>query len=282
MNSKLDNYEKVEDLKIIQNRLCELMQILHNICEENGLVYNLFGGSLLGAVRHQGIIPWDDDIDITMPRPDYEKLISIIKNNPSDKYCIYTNDDENYVYPFAKFCSKDTILIERIFKKELSQIALYIDIFPLDGLPQMSEKEVQKLYARAKRYRFLHNASIVKVEASPVWWKKPYVIYRWLRRSILGICGYKYYLKKQIKITRTYSFEECDNVAFISQWVYGPKAIISKKDYYNRKLYKFDKYEFWGVQDYDTVLKKLYGDYMTPPPVEVRNFRHNYDLYIKK
>lgn len=282
MSFNSENYKKVEDLSIIQNMLCDLMQQLHNICEDHGLVYNIFAGTLLGAVRHQGIIPWDDDIDITMPRPDYEKLISILKNNPSDKYYILTSDDENYIYPFAKFCAKDTVLIEKFIKKEHFKLGLYIDIFPLDGMPQLSEKDIAKLYARAKKYKFLLNASTSRVDASPTWWKKPFVIYRWLRRAILGICGYKYYLKKQIKITRTYSFEECDKAAFISQWVYGPKSIISKKDYYNRKLYKFGNYEFWGVKDSDTELTKLYGDYMTPPPVEARQLRHNYDLFIKK
>ena len=281
MDIKLQNYEKIEDLSVIQNMLCDLMQELHNLCEEHGLVYNLFGGSLLGAVRHQDMIPWDDDIDVMMPRPDYEKLISIIENNPSDKYCIYTDKNSNYIYPYAKFCRKDTVLIERIFVDKVSEIKLYIDVFPLDGIPE-SEDETRKLYARAKRYKDKHNASLVKLTVSPVWWKKPYVVYRWLRRTVKGIRGYKYYLKKMNEITKTHSFEDCDNVGFISNWVYGAKAIASKKEFYDRKLYKFGKYEFWGVRDYDKALTKLYGDYMTPPPIEKRKTHHTFDLYIKK
>ena len=275
-------YRKVTDLEEIQAMLYDLMQELHKICEEHGLVYNLFGGSLLGAVRHEGMIPWDDDIDVTMPRPDYEKLIRILKNNQNGNCCIYIENDKNYVYPFAKFCRRDTILVEKTIRDKFSKIKLYVDIFPLDGIPETTELEIKKMYLRAKKYKFLHNVSVAKLTVSPTWWKKPFVIYRWLRRSVLGICGYKFYLNKQIKITRSHLFEGCCNIGFVSQWVYGEKSIISKVNYYDRKLYKFGNYEFWGVKDSDAVLKKLYGDYITPPPKDQRKSHHNFELYIEK
>ncbi len=281
MEMDFNKYTKIEDLSIIQKLLRDTMQELHEICETHGLTYNLFAGSLLGAVRHQDIIPWDDDIDITMPRPDYEKLIDIVEKEYSDKYTLYHYPMDNYCYPFGKFCRNDTILIEKPVRKKLSKIALYIDIFPLDGVPELTEKELKKRYQCAARYKRFLNISAGKVAASPVWWKKPYIIVHWLKRLPFSILGYKYFLKKIDQITKLNAFEECDKVSFVSPWSYGMKGIVNKKEYFDRKLYKFGEYAFWGMAEYDVHLQKVYGDYMTPPPVSQRVATHNYDLYLE-
>lgn len=282
MKIALDNYEQIKDLTVMQKMLKAMMGDLHNICEENDLTYNLFGGSLLGAVRHQDIIPWDDDIDIYMPRPDYEKLIKIVNEKYSDKYIFLHHPMDNYIYPFAKFCLKDTILIEKPLDEKLSKIALYVDVFPLDGVPELTQEEIAKMYKSAAKNKSKMHWASQKIEASPTWWKKPYVIVKWLKKHILAFRGYKYYLKNQVEITRKYNFEDCDRVGFVSPWGWGQKGIISKKDYFNRKLYKFGDYEFWGVTDYDTSLTNWYSDYMTPPPEDKREPHHFYDLYIHK
>ena len=85
MDYKVEGYEKITDLPRMQGMLREVLQDIHIICEENDLIYNIVWGTFLGAVRHKDIIPWDDDVDIAMPRPDYERLLEIIKAQHSDR-----------------------------------------------------------------------------------------------------------------------------------------------------------------------------------------------------
>ena len=143
--------KQITELKIMQEMLKSLMKDVHDICEKHGLVYNLYGGSLLGAVRHQDIIPWDDDIDITMPRPDYEKLKTIINQEYSDRFDLYDYPRDNYIYPYVKLCKKSTVLFEDVLRDKYCKLGLYIDIFPMDGIPETDDKEICKRFGNAER-----------------------------------------------------------------------------------------------------------------------------------
>ena len=272
---------QVTKLEVMQSMLRDLMQEIHKICEENNLMYNLFGGSLLGAVRHQDIIPWDDDIDITMPRPDYERFKEIIKKEYSEKFDLYDYPRDNYIYPFAKLCKKNTTLYEDSLKPRYSKLGLYVDIFPVDGIPETDEVQIRKRFYKADKYKIRTIYCAAKPVASPVWWKKPFVLVKILRSAFFGIKGYKYYVKKQIEETLRYSYEECDRVGFVSFGNWGIKGIIDKQSYLDRRLYKFGQYEFWGIKRAEDYLTSLYGDYMTPPPENKRTPCHNYRLYVE-
>lgn len=275
------HYKQVTDLKTMQELLRKLLWEFHNICQAHGLVYNLFGGTLLGAVRHQDIIPWDDDIDVTMPRPDYEKFLKIVREKYADMYEIYAYPKKNYIYPYGKFCRKDTLLIETKLQEKYGKLALYIDIFPVDGIPEMPEAALAKRYKRAEKNKKRTAICVQSVTASPCWWKKPFVIVKWLRRAVLNLFGYRYFLKKQIDETCKYAFEDCEHVGFVSSWGWGVKGITKKTEYLRRHLYQFGPYQFWGPEDYHANLSSWYGDYMTPPPENKRMAPHSYDLFVK-
>ena len=117
------------------------------VCEENNLRYYLGGGTLLGAVRHKGFIPWDDDIDVMMPRPDFQKLLSLSINN--ENYNIIKPGTAGYYYNFAKLVDTRTILEEKGIKR-IDGLGVYIDIFPLDGMPETPD-------ARKKRFKELNS-----------------------------------------------------------------------------------------------------------------------------
>ena len=282
MSVDLSQYRRVDNLEEMQNMLRDLMHELHTICENHGLSYSITDGTLLGAVRHNDIIPWDDDIDIIMPRPDYNKLMTIIQQNYAEEYILYNYPCDGYIYPYGKFCKKGTLLFEKTLDKKYSQLALYIDIFPLDGFPVLTEKQSDTMFSKAEKYKNMTARATGRIFVSSVWWKKPFVIFRWLQKMLLNIPGYKYYLKKQIDITKTYAFEDCDDVGFISSWIGGRQGIISKQEFYDQQLYSFGQYSFWGIKNYDKKLKGLYGDYMTPPPIHQRTAPHAYDLYVKE
>ena len=131
----------MSDIKIIQDKILSILKEFINICEENNLTYYALGGTLLGAVRHKGFIPWDDDIDIGMPREDYEKFKKVAPNSLPNNYKFLSEDTANYKKAFSVIRDDSTKIIMNYSKEELVE-SLWIDIFPLDGmlLPQLREK----------------------------------------------------------------------------------------------------------------------------------------------
>lgn len=128
--------------------LLEILQEFHQFCHRENLRYSLYAGSLIGALRHQGFIPWDDDIDVLMPREDYERLFHLYRTSPHPAY-LELNDSRTrpgYFYPFMKLEDTRTIMIGK--GKERVRIGLHIDIFPLDGMP--------KSLIAANAYLYLH------------------------------------------------------------------------------------------------------------------------------
>ncbi len=118
------------DIKIIHKYLLSSMDYFHNFCEENNLTYFIISGTLLGAVRHKGFIPWDDDIDVFMPRKDYNKLLSLHKNIQKPYALKHLINDKDYIYPCAKLVNNDLIIEEESYIR--FPIGVAVDVFPLD------------------------------------------------------------------------------------------------------------------------------------------------------
>ena len=131
-----ENYIKIISIREKQKLLLYLFKKFHDLCEENKLIYNAFGGTLLGAIRHKGFIPWDDDIDVTMPREDYNKLIEIVKTLENKELIIHTYPDESYIYPYSKLGLIDTMQYEEIVKSPYNKLSVNMDIFTVDGYPK--------------------------------------------------------------------------------------------------------------------------------------------------
>lgn len=126
------------DIRPLQLRILNILLALDRVCKEHNLRYYLWAGTMLGAIRHKGFIPWDDDLDIAMPRKDYDLLMKNAKDWMPEPFEVvsYETDAENYPLPFAKIQDGSTTLIERMHLSYLGGI--YLDVFPLDGMPSSS------------------------------------------------------------------------------------------------------------------------------------------------
>lgn len=271
------NYVGVSDIEQIKKCLVYMMGEFHKICEDNHLIYNVFGGTMLGAVRHKGMIPWDDDIDVTMPRSEYNKLKVIVEQKYGDSFKVKSFPDSTHAYPFAKFVMKDSILIEPL-KKAYRTGGLYIDVFPVDGYPDTA---IEKSYfKKLRRYKWFRCYSLVYLAPRHGFINN---IKRILIAAFSTMCtlpGVKFYLRKEVSMGEKYDYDSSEYV-LLQGAGWNEKGKLKKSVYLNRKLYDFDGIKVWGIADYDEHLTRLYGDYMTMPPEEKRVSNHTYKLYIE-
>lgn len=264
---------EITNLKEKQTLLIQILKQFHDICEQNGLVYNIFGGTMLGAVRHKGIIPWDDDIDITMPRSDYNRFIMLIKEEYSQILNIHVYPDENYIYPYAKLGMKGTILYENAVKEKYSKLSLSIDIFPNDGYP--TDETIFDKYDKCEKAIIACTYNL-PVSRNPI--KRTYSC---LKSTCVSMIGVKYFLKKQIDMISRNRIEDSEYM-ILQGAGWGKRGKIRKEKYYDRVLYEFEGIKVWGIRDYDIHLTNLYGDYMALPPLESRVAPHASRLFIDR
>lgn len=254
--------------------LLSLMDNIHAFCEKYGIKYYLAFGTLLGAVRHNGFIPWDDDIDIVMPRPDYDKFIELYSKE-GDERLLASNVDERYKYPFAKLCKKNTLLIEKGGNAGV-EIGVYLDVFPLDALGN-SEKDAKKIMRELLPFVNLNLSLLVKQWRKEVSFVKNFAIWN-LHNIALIMGGHRKLLKKIDKIIRTYDYNESAYVGEVIDEIQY-KRITDKRLYENRELHVFEGRQFYIPSGYDKILKNFYGDYMTPPPVDKRVLTHDFEAF---
>ena len=263
---------EVSNLKDRQVLLVKLLEQFHNICEENGLIYNIFGGTMLGAVRHHGIIPWDDDVDVTMPRNDYNQFIEIVRKKYSKQFVVHAYPDNDYIYPYAKFGIRGTKLYEEIVKEKYSCLSLNIDIFPNDGYPQ-DEGIFEK-------YRKCEEAIILLTYKNDLPHNIIFKTYTIIKKLFYSVLGVDYFVRKQIRLFSQYPENGEYIVCQGAGW--GEKGKLKRSIYYDRAQYEFSGIVVWGIRDYHQHLTNLYGDYMTPPPKEKQKSSHESLLLVSE
>lgn len=258
--------EHLLSIEEIHERELTMMKIFINLCNENNLRYYMAGGTLLGAVRHKGFIPWDDDIDLLMPRPDYDRLQQIISSQPlMPRYSFNSSDLGNLNDPMCKIFDLDTRVDKKYIDDSYDRY-LWIDIFPMDGLPD-DDAEICRIYrkvlAARKRLRFVKakngtGANRLKAVVKPV--LKPFAKLIW---------GKKRTVRYIERIAKKYLFEESDNVAGIV-FGYGPQESCPRKEYVNGVLMDFGDCKAMAPGCYEHYLTSLFGDYMELPPEDKR------------
>ena len=251
----------------IHARLLCMLKDLHKICAENHITYYMIGGTALGAVRHKGFIPWDDDADIAMPRPDYERFSALAREKfPEYLELRWYKNTENSPFQFIKLIDNRTTLKEEMYNNYVE--GLYIDIFPLDGArPDGFFENI-----RRRRIWFLHTLVIEKSSTQ----KKTTTLKR-IGKKCIKTLNLKWLHNRLEKRLLGASYEDCPLTAnFLGAW--RDLEVMEKRIFGTPKLYPFEDAEFFGPEIIDKYLTELYGDYMTPPSPENQVFRHNYPL----
>ncbi len=258
--------ENIDDqvLRRLQFTQIEILDEIVRICENHGLHYYLVGGTLLGAIRHQGFIPWDDDLDIAMPRQDYIKFCELCKTQLDSKYFLHNIvSDEKYWLIFAKIRKKGTVINEEAVKNIDVEKGIYVDIFPFDDAPK------EKKYFRTKIIKILSNVIYVKRGIFMNYSKKQKAF-----ANILQPFSIKFLTGVQHKLMMWHSNKNSPYYINYGSNYDTVKQTIPKDKYEPYKLADFEGKQYRIPNDYDYVLKRIYNNYMELPPVEKRVFRH--------
>ena len=255
----------------LQSKLVEIMSYFHDFCCKNNIRYYVLGGTCLGAVRHQGFIPWDDDVDVGLPRADYDKLIDLMKASNTSKYVLETPlENKDFVYSFSKFYDTETTLTENTRYK--TRRGAYIDIFPLDGAGNTKE-EALKHFKKIERYNNYISTKTCAINPKRALYKNAAIV---LGRCIPEfVCGWRWAYKKVDALCR----EKCfDNAVYIGN-MYGAwreREIMERSVFGEPVLYDFEGLELYGPHDADKYLTLMYGNYMQLPPKEKQVTHHDF------
>lgn len=262
-------------LRKVQLTQLEIACEIKRICDENQIEYFIDGGTLLGAVRHKGFIPWDDDLDIGMSRNQYNKFVHIASKQLKDEFFLQTWDtDKGYGYTYAKVRKKNTIYLERVAQDSTANNGIFVDIFPYDNYPD------NRLKRKLLCSQLTILKMILKVKCHFYPWKetehtnvKRWFIYLPIR--FFACFSEKEIIKrKYLRLATSYNKEKTTQV--FPQVAERLGATVMKREYLEQTIsMKFENILFSAPKEYDAYLTELYGDYMTPPPLDKRKNIHN-------
>lgn len=245
-----------------QSKQLEILLEFDRLCRENDIKYHLDGGTMLGAIRHKGFIPWDDDIDVEMSREDYEKFKKVALEK-MDKRFFYQDieTDPNYGYFFAKIRMNNTKYVENIAKNVDAHSGIYMDIFPYDNYGKESLFDFKKVLIL--RMLMLLKSKYI-IEANTLVKKIELIILKFLKLFVTR----KFIIKTVEKIRKK---NDKDGKYYIQyNTTYFDKPLTLRKIYDRLDEYEFEGHKFYGTYYYHEYLTHLYGDYMEFPPEEDR------------
>lgn len=261
----------LDELKKIQ---LDLLKNVASFYEKNKLRYFLAYGTLLGAIRHKGYIPWDDDIDIVMPRPDYLKFIKKYNFlNENKDYNVETHyENSDFIFPFAKVLNKKTTLIENV--SIYFENSVNIDIFPLDGYPD-SLKDSNKHVNKTKNQRIKLALKMIKLRKDRVFYKNIILL---SGKAACYFINYRNLIKNIDAISRKYSYES-SNFVGCGVSIYGIKDRFPKEVFADSEKVEFEGEGFNAPVGWHEYLTGIYGDYMKLPPEDERVTHHSFNAY---
>lgn len=253
--------------------LYEILYAVDDFCKLHGINYFLAHGSLLGAVRHHGIIPWDDDVDLWMKRVDYEKFLSLSRSFSIPGFTVNSfNYTKNYYYPFIKVSKNNTILVEPYSYVPNNGIGINIDIFPIDGCPSAN-------YLEAKNYSISTFDSIWR--CLHIWTEMKWSSFKGFEQKLVYLKYKLPSMKRRIfanlyNSVKRFPLNEsvyCGNIV----WNFHIGECVYKTEWISETInIPFGNKSLPVPKDYDAILKSQYGNYMCLPPINKRKSTHEH------
>jgi len=249
----------------------EIVKEVVEICNDNNLLYYMIGGTMLGAIRHKGFIPWDDDIDLGMPREDYEKFLNLapLKLSSHLKLVNYHTDSTNQYY-ITRIGDTNTKVVETRIANDSKYTHISIDLFPLDGSP--NNTILRKLYYLKVMYHRAIMSLCYKDSIDPDrkrTRKEKLLLFIMTKIPIEKMFNPNKVKNKIDRIMRKQKVEKSNLIGCL-MGAYRTREMVSKSIYGEGAFYQFENITLRGPQYYDAFLKHIYGDYMKLPPLESR------------
>lgn len=256
---------KIEDIQELRSIQMGILDEVHRFCEAHGLRYFLSSGTLIGAVRHKGYIPWDDDIDIYMPRRDYEKFLASYCDEKGVYRVINPQTEAHYYYTFAKVVDQRTKMVED--ETEGYEIGVYMDVFPVDYVTDdLNERE--QIF---KKKKLLYKIRRCKISNSnPLQSRLAYIVYKYWPMTVKQI-------ERKIR-QLIVSAEQTHTVCNMTEAGPRMKGCFPAEDIASSVDIEFEGKLYKTMVGYKDYLERTYGDYMTLPPVEQR-VTHHFEAY---
>jgi len=249
-------FDKIKEIEL------DILYEIDRICKEHNISYSLAAGTLLGAVRHQGFIPWDDDIDIMMVREQYEKFISVARDHMCEKFFVvdYRYDDY-YAFPFAKVMARNTVFKEKTNLNCKAPCGVFVDIFPLDPTSKILKERV-KQYKKAQtiKSRLLcqSNYNFEQKKIKNMVWN--------IRKICYSLFSHDLFVKQFEKCKDIYKSSGSDYYISLCGTIGAEKASIPKEWLENYTEIQFENNLYPVISHYKELLNKYYGNYMLLPP----------------
>ncbi len=261
--NKYDNSE----LRSLQLVILNIGRIFAEICERHHLRYFMVGGTMLGAIRHKGFIPWDDDMDVAMPRPDYEKFIEIVRDElPAGYTFLNYKQDADYMRYFSRIVDKNVRVTNASNTKKLVENA-WLDIFPLDGMPRTAPGRMIHFW-HLTVWRFFYHASCFKQLVNlrrPGRPKYQQLLIKFMQTTHIGAnLDTKKLMARIERLLLKYPYDEAKYMVSLFG-AYMTREIVDKKLLGEGEMYSFETLKLRGPEQYDAFLTHFFGDYMTPP-----------------
>ncbi|MDD6988281.1 phosphorylcholine transferase LicD [Ruminococcus sp.] len=265
--SKIENYEELRKLQLVQ---VEILKYIDEFCIKNELRYSIAYGTILGAVRHGGFIPWDDDLDICMPREDYEKFIKLWKD--TDKYLLQDhNTNPDFTQSFTKIRKKNTAFVQKTDIGLDYHKGIFVDVFPFDKVPESAIK--RKIQSVNVMFYNLYMRGYAPTKSG--------TLVRAVSKLILKLTPRSKYLKKSNKyLSKICKYNDNKNLKYVDASVTSTMHMYYDNDIFdNMKRITFENIEVFALNKRNDFLEIQYGDYMKFPPESEQTWYHH-PIYI--